>query len=176
MVWCQVMKKLVGLIALGGLSSVSFGFMNLNLNNPYQSANVPGSGSIFVTFSGTVDILNPFYDVSGATIEGASDGTNFLNMAFDAAFLSYVLGNNPGLDYTGDIFTAEVTSTTPLGNYWLGPGGLSGLAEFTAIATGPSLDAVDNELFGVTVVPEPATLAALGIGAAALIRRRRKSK
>lgn len=170
------MKKLVCLAVLGGLSTFSFGFINVNLNNPYQTASVPGAGSIFLTFTGTVDILNPLYDASNAILESPSDGTNFLTMAFDAAFITYVNGSNAGIDYTGNIFTAEVTSTTPQGNYWLGTGGLSGLAELTVTATGPSLDASDNELYGVTVVPEPATLAALGVGAAALIRRRRKSK
>lgn len=170
------MKKLACLAILGGLSSFSFGFINVNLNNPYQTASVPGAGSIFLTFSGTVDILQASYDASNAILEAPSNGSNLLSAVLDPAFVAYVSGSNPGVDYTGTLFTVEVTSTTQLGNYWLGAGGLSGLSELTVIATGASLDASDNELFGVTVVPEPATLAALGIGAAALIRRRRKSK
>ena len=170
------MKKLACLAVLGGLSSFSFGFINVNLSNAYQSASVPGAGSIFVTFTGTVDILQASYDASNAVLEAPSNGSNVLNVVLDPAFVTYINGSNAGVDYTGTLFTAEVASTTQLGNYWLGAGGLSGLAELTVMATGASLDASDNELFGVTVVPEPATLAALGIGAAALIRRRRNAK
>lgn len=170
------MKKIACLGALIGLSSVSFGFVNLNLNNPYQNAAIPGAGSIFLTFNGTVDILNPMFAISGATLEAPDNGSQLLNVAYDAGFLAYVSAGTPGVDYTGDIFTVEVQSTSQVGNYWFGAGGLSPFAELTVTASGAGLpDAVDSEMYGVTVVPEPATLAALGLGAAALIRRRRKA-
>lgn len=170
------MKKLACLCAVVGLSSASFGFVNLNLNNPYQTAGVPGSGSIFLTFSGMVDILNPAFAISGATLEAPDNGSQVLNVAFDAGFLAYLSASAPGVDYTGDIFTVEIQSTTQVGNYWFGAGGLSAFSELIVSASGAGLpDAVDNELYGVEVVPEPATLAALGLGAAALLRRRRKA-
>ncbi len=169
------MKKLACLCAVVGLSSVSFGFVNLNLNNPYQTTGLPGLGSIFLTFSGTVDILHPAFAINGATLESPDNGSQILNTALDAGFQAYLSAAAPGVDYTGDIFTVEIQSTNQVGNYWFGGGGLSAFAELIVTASAQGLpDAVDNELYGVTVVPEPATLAALGLGAAALLRRRRK--
>lgn len=171
------MKKLVGLIALGGLSTFSFGFINVNLSNPYQTANVPGSGSIFLTFSGTIDILNPLYTFTIASLETPFSGPNILNTTYHADLINYVNTATPGQDFTGNLFTVEVKSTDALGNYWFDSSSQTGLSEFVGSATASGLPgASDNEMYGVTVVPEPATLAALGIGAVALIRRRRNSK
>ncbi len=170
------MKKLACFAVLGGLSSLSFGFVNINLDNPYQTVTPPTSGSIFLTFSGTIDILNPLASISTAILESPGTTSDALSTVFDAGFVSYVTAATPGMDYTGDLFTVEVNSSTPNGFYWLNSGGLNGLAEFTVTASIPNFPvASDNEMFGVTVVPEPATLAALGLGAAALIRRRRKA-
>ena len=83
----------------------------------------------------------------------------------------------PGVDYSGALFTSEVDSTDALGLYWLnGSGsGLTPLSEFIVSASDGSFTAVDNEMYGVDVVPEPASLAALSIGLAAIARKRRKA-
>lgn len=151
--------------------------INLNLALPYQTAVRPAAGSIFVSFIGTVDVLLPTFDVSQANLEFPMDASaNILTGSFDPAFNTYLGTNAPGVDYTGPIFSIEVTSTTPLGFYWLNGNGLSALSELTVTASNGAQSAADNEFFGVTVVPEPVSLAALGLGLAAVIRRRRSSK
>jgi hypothetical protein len=169
------MRKLaLALVVLGSVVS-AHAALNLNIDVAYQTVVRPGTGSIFVTFTGTVDVLLPTFDVSSAIIEWPGSSANdFLPGTFDAAFVTYATGNNPGVDYTGNLFKVEVTSSTPLGFYWLNtsPDGLSNLSEFLVRATDGTNTATDNEFFGVTVVPEPATFVAVGIGALVLLRRR----
>jgi hypothetical protein len=142
---------------------------------PYQTAVRPAAGSIFVLFSGTVDVLLPTFDVNQAQLEFPQDSlANSLTGAFDPAFSTYIGTNSPGVDYTGPLFSIEVTSTSPLGFYWLNGNGFSALSELIVTTSDGTRTASDNEFFGVTVVPEPATIAAIGLGFAALIRRRRR--
>lgn len=160
---------------VAGAASAHAG-LNLNLNNPYQTVAAPSSGSISVVFTGTVDILLPTFDATQADLEFPSDGSNFLTGAFDPAFVAYLGANLPGVDYTGNLFSITVTSTTANGFYWLNNGslGFSPLSEFIVHAGNGVQTARDNEFYGVTVVPEPASMAILGLGASALIRRRKR--
>jgi len=160
------------------VTAPAYAGINLNLNTPYPSVARPLSGSLFVTFSGTVDVLLPFFDVSNINVDSpGSTSAVFLNVAIDPGFTAYMTGFNPGVDYTGDLFTVEVTSTTPVDFYWLNNAQTGPLSEVTVSGFGLDREAGDNEFFGVNVtdaVPEPATLAVLGVGALALMRRRRR--
>jgi hypothetical protein len=172
------MKKLaLAFVILGSVAS-AHAALNLNIDIAYQAVARPGVGSIFVTFTGTVDVLLPTFDVTTSFLEfpGLNPGGPFLSAAFDSGFLAYSFGNSPGLDYTGALFQVEVTSTSALGSYWLNNSGngLSNLSELMVTATDGQNPATDNEFFGVTVVPEPATFVALGLGGLVLLRRRRK--
>ena len=75
------------------------------------------------------------------------------------------------------LFEITVQSTDDLGLYFLNSSsdGLSALSEFIVYASDGSVTAADNEMFGVEVVPEPASMIALGVGIAALARKRRKA-
>ena len=170
------MKKLG--FSLFGLAAVvsAHAALNLNINVPYQTVVRPSSGTIQVVFTGTVDVLLPNFDVDVAILEfPGSSSSVFLNAAFDPAFITYLGGNSPGVDYSGNLFSVDVSSTTPQDFYWLNSGNNNPLSELIVFASDNSgHSSWDNEMYGVTVVPEPATMAALSIGAVALLRRRRK--
>jgi hypothetical protein len=148
--------------------------VNFNLTNPHQTVAVPNAGSVNVVFTGTVDVTSG-WDVTGAnvTLPSLINSAPFLGGSFDPAFIAYVGGVTPGLDYSGNIFRITVTSTTPLGLYGF-QSTTANPVQSTVTATNGTSTFVDNEAYSVNVVPEPATLAALGLGVAALVRRRRK--
>lgn len=170
------MRKQITVLSLLAAGAVANAAVNLNINVQYQTVVAPSSGSISVVYSGTVDVLLPNWDVVGWTLEFPSDGTNFLSASIDPGFDAYMLANNPGVDYTGNLFSLTVTSSTAPGFYYLNSGNSNPLSEFIVVASTPGRETSDNEMYGLTVepVPEPATLAALGIGAAAFIRRRKR--
>lgn len=171
------MNKLFTLAILASLGAAAQASINLNINQQYQTVAVPSSGSINVVFSGTIQILQPNVDFNSAALESPASGSGpFIGTSFDSGFLAYLSQNAPGVGYSGNLFSVVVTSSTAPDFYWLnnGSAGISPLAEFIVIGgVNGASDVKDNELFGVNVVPEPATLAALGLGAAALIRRKR---
>ncbi|RYG33414.1 PEP-CTERM sorting domain-containing protein [bacterium] len=83
-----------------------------------------------------------------ATIRGLGDGSTFYTYTIPAI----------GYDSTTQSYKSILTANL--------------VAENTGAFGGVGVGTFDN--FNVTAVPEPATLAALGLGAAALLRRRRK--
>ncbi|MCC7434082.1 MAG: PEP-CTERM sorting domain-containing protein [Methanoregulaceae archaeon] len=170
------MKKLLAIgIALGSLGS-AHAALNFNLNTNYEVATIPNSGSIQVTFFGTVDVLLPTWDVHTASAEwpGLSPSGPFLAALFDSAFVTYVNGFNPGVDYSGAILSVTVNSTDLAGDYFYHSTTPDQLSEIVVFATDGANVAGDNEYYGVTLnpVPEPGTMVALGLGVAALARRR----
>lgn len=157
---------------MAGTASAS---LNFNIDVAYQTVGLPSSGSIQVMFTGTVDILLPDYDALVGIVENPDDGSNpALSVTFDPGFVTYLNGVNPGVDYSGNLFSLTVSDNTPLGAYILNAGGDSPLSEAYVTASNGNLNSIDNEFFGLTVVPEPATVAALALGGLALIRKRRK--
>lgn len=171
------MKKTVALVSMLAVGAAANAAINLHINVQYQTVAAPSVGSIAVVYSGYVDVLLAGWDVSAATLELPSDGTNFLGVAWDPGFSAYVGGNNPGADYFGDLFSVTVNSNTTPGFYHLNAGNGNPFSQLIVSATQPgAVTVTDDEMFGLTVdpVPEPATLAALGLGAAAFIRRKRR--
>ncbi|HLO98288.1 MAG TPA: PEP-CTERM sorting domain-containing protein [Fimbriimonas sp.] len=166
----------LGFAAVGAASS--FGALNLDLNENYKSTLLPNTGSVNLTFSGKVDILLPGYDIIDGFLEfprltptGAA-----LAVSYVPAFLTYANAANPGVDYNGDIFIVTVSSTDATGEYFYNNTEGTDFAEFSLTASNGTFSSTDVEMFGVDVnaVPEPASMAVLGLGAVALLRRKRK--
>lgn len=171
------MRRIALILSALSVAAASQAALNLNIDTAYQTVPVPSSGTLTVLFTGTVDILLPTFDPSSAVLEFPGSASNvFLTASFHADFLNYLGTAAPGQDYTGNLFTVDVPSTTVPDFYYLnGSGsGMANLAEFIVSASDGVNTATDNEFYGVNVVPEPGTMAALAIGAAALLRKRRK--
>jgi hypothetical protein len=164
------MKSLVVAGALGFACSSHAG-LNLNLDQ-YLWFVLPANS---VTITGTVQ-LEPGWHVTVGSVEFPGNGTDFLPVSFDPAFLAFVAAAVPGTDYTGNLFIVDAPAAATPGLYWLnnGPAGISPLSEFILEASNGSVTTKDTEVYAVQVVPEPATLAILGGGVLALIARRRK--
>lgn len=169
------MKKSLLLLTIG-CASVSNAALNFNLDALDPVVIAQGSS---YTFTGTIQ-LSAGWDVTGATLEHPGNGVTFLTPVFAPSFLNYVLLNTSA-PYSGDLFTISTTNATAPGLYDLNNSsfGMTDLSEMIVTASKAGRrDAKDNEIYAVEVeaVPEPATMAALGLGVAAAVRRRRASK
>ncbi|RYG21238.1 PEP-CTERM sorting domain-containing protein [bacterium] len=170
------MKKLVLAFGACALTSLSFASVNVNLDQEYWTVNPGGS----VTITGTVT-LTPGWDVTNWTVEFPSNGSVFLPTFIDVDFDNYSFGVT-NANYSGPLFTVSPDAAAALGLYDQSTafsGSLSTRAEFGVTATrlsdGATADDYENYGVEVQAVPEPASLAALGLGAAAFLRRRKRA-
>lgn len=171
------MKRIIALASLALVATVSQAGINFNLNNPNVTVSRPGSGFVLVTFSGTVDLSGGFAPLL-ATVELPQNGSNTLAFdSFDSSFLAYLSAGVVDSDYSGDLFSLQVSSTDPYGTYDMNNSsfGSSPFAEAIVTASKSGIAAADNEFFSVEVVPEPASLAILGLATGALVARRRRA-
>jgi hypothetical protein len=171
----EIMKRAIRVLPIIAALTVAAGAnaaLNLNLNQ-YVWDVTPGSTA---TISGSIT-LQDGWSLSGGILESPGNGTDFLTVNFAPGFLNFFFNHSPGDDYVGELFLVETNANTTLGLYWLNDSanGFSPLSEFILSATngGPNL-AIDSEMYAINVVPEPATMAALGLGLALVARRRRR--
>ena len=154
------MKKIaLSLAALGAFAVQAAAVLDLRFTHPADSpvTLAPGaSGLLSGTITGVTQDLNSF---SFAPLTGFS-------FAIDSGFQAYLTASNPTTGYTGAIGT--ITALTTPGTYFS-----VGTVATSAGSTTPG--SFDGENLQVNVTPEPASLAALGVGAVALLRRRRKA-
>lgn len=166
--------KCIVILALG-CASLSQAALNFNLDALDPLAVTQGSS---VMFTGTIQ-LSAGWDATSAVLEHPGNGVDYLTPTFAPAFLNY-LALNTSATYSGDIFSVAAGPSATLGLYDQNTysGGLTDLSEMMLFASKGNQEATDNEIFAVEVeaVPEPGTIAALGLGAAAFARRRRSSK
>ncbi len=151
----KLLSSVIVLVAAGSASAV------LNFNLTTNSGTFTTAGGT-LTLVGTVTGLTADVTVANSSFTAASP----LTITPDPAFLAY-LNMNTLADYSGNIATVTVPAGTPVGFYD---------GQTDQVVVGSAVDN-DNELFAVTVtpVPEPASMVALGVGAVALVRRRRKA-
>jgi hypothetical protein len=178
----------VGDIAVTGLgwqiTSVSI-FVSLQNATAWQAQVTQGRLNIFGKTGGTPLASDDPTAGSLVSISTTSVGNNVykitasgLNMNVSAG--NYWVGLTPRGDFgaVGQAFHLNSTTTSGAPSYWRNPSGGfgSGSDWIPASTAGNQAAFVDGSLMieGTQVVPEPGTMAALAIGAVALLRRRKK--
>jgi hypothetical protein len=85
--------------------------------------------------------------------------------------LGNLLGNNDDIDYPDNPYSLLALSNLSAGTYYIAIGGFNSAFSGGFGATGGS--AANTGMYWLNVAPEPASLALLGLGALAIVRRRR---
>ena len=154
------MKRiLISLAALGAFAVQASAVLDLSFTTPPDKTftlAIGQTGSLLGTITGVTQDLGSF---SFAPQTGFS-------FTIDSGFQAYLTANNPTTGYSGALGT--ITALGPVGTY-----NTVGTVATTVNPTAPGN--FDGENLTVNVTPEPASLAALGVGAVALLRRRRKA-
>ena len=173
------MKRILALTSLAVFAAAANAGVNFNLSNPDVTVVKPTSGSVLVTFSGTMTTSEDFAPSQDWAIEFPGNGTDFIPFdSMNAAFANYLAAGVANSSYTGEMVSFRVDSSLLDGLYDQNDSGFgfSPFAEMVFHGTRDGLDAADNEFFSirVTSVPEPTSMALLGLGALALLKKRRK--
>lgn len=140
------------------------------VDNTVVSSSFAPLGAFTVT-----NLTYSFVDAASTT----GTGTLTLKRTSDNAIGTLAL-NFPGFTFLGATNGSMVSSAMTLGSGtgWLagyvGGGAISGVYSYTRDARGAIDKGTSRSSFTAEVVPEPASLAALGAGVLALLRRRRR--
>jgi hypothetical protein len=167
-------RHLLTLAFAGALAAHASAILNFNLTINELST-TPGTN---VVFSGTVTGVSGDLTLAASSVGSAfkSTGGTGLSGAFTTDFQNY-LNQTTTANYSGTIFEAFVPAGTAAGTYDTNAALTNG-AQVVVGGTNLNGDTVqDNEFYAVDVqaVPEPATMAGLGLGALALLRRRKRA-
>ena len=173
------MLRTLAVLAFATVAVASQAALNLNIDNPDQSVNLPTSGNVTLTFSGSI-VCSADWKPNGngfLTFPSLQNSTTQLtNVSYDNNLLTYISSANFGDDYTGDLFTVTGASTDVAGYYgYYVNSSDAAYFQIDGVNTGGGTFK-DTESFSVTVnsVPEPASMAILGLGVAAFLRKRKK--
>lgn len=136
-------------------------------NQPFVGTSFDSGGSVIANLNGTSNGEAPitFARINGVDVLASIDVNSSVVRLYDITSL-----NNVSL-LASLTTTSGTLSSNPNGTGALAFGNINGAnATLYAMSTNQGIQAFD-----VTVVPEPATMTALALGALALMRRRRKS-
>lgn len=162
----------------GNGSVESFSSNAWTVGDYYQfSVSTAGMNSIKFTFDQTSSNTGP----RDFQVQYSTDGSSFTNFGSPYAVLANS-SPNPVWNsttssplYTNVVDLSSVSALNNQASIWLRLTDASTTSANGGTVAVGGTDRVDNVLIeGTQAVPEPATLAVLGIGAAALLRRRRK--
>lgn len=160
----------------GSLESFSSNFWSVGDYYQFKVSTI-GMNSIKLTFDQASSNTGP----RDFQVQYSNDGTTFNNFGSVYTVLANASPNptwnttTPSSLYTNVFDLSSVTALDNQASIWIRLTDVSTVsANGGTVATGGT-DRVDNVIIeGTAAVPEPASLAVLGIGAAALLRRRRK--
>lgn len=147
------MKKILLTLAItAAIAGQASAVLNFDLTPPGDAGRITTSGgNLFGTITGAQAKVN-FTGTTGNVVFAPSVGLT--------AYLLASTNATPG-DFNGLLGT--FTSTTPT------------VVTYGSISFGDGVTLNDSENFQLNPVPEPSAFAALGLGAVALVRRRRKA-
>ena len=173
--------RLLALLLLA-TAALSASAVQFSVVNPTVAPNQPGSFS--VTGTVTMDAGEIYIPVgSSSTIHNAFNAANTAGFDSGVVWSSSFLAWNGTGTYTGDLLDLSVnpgnfgySGGMPLGLYDRNPSHPSGLAtmRFLYFSATSVLTPADMHYSVTVAVPEPISLIGLGVGAAALLRRRRR--
>ncbi len=172
--WVPMKRHLLTLAFAGALAAHASAILNFNLTVNELST----TAGTNVVFSGTVTGVTGDLTLAASSVGSAfkSTGGTGISGNFTTDFLNY-LNQNTTANYSGTIFEAIVPSGLAAGTYDTNAALTNG-AQVVVGGTNQHGDSVqDNEFYAVDVqaVPEPASMAALGLGAFGLLRRRKRA-
>lgn len=165
--------KLPLILLTATLGSLSSAAINLNLDRYLWENN----GYLPITVTGTIT-LQSGWDLFSVQGDAPSNGTDYLSASFAPELMEY-LALDTSAPYSGPILVTYISKNVTPGLYDLGDaiGGPMAELSFGAKNSARSLTAYENEFYAVQInaVPEPASMATLGLATVALIRRRKRT-
>lgn len=164
---------------LGGLAVNSFALFDLVVLDPDKVVTLPNSGSITLTWAGSITCSDNWVIFGSPQMTLMHQLNSNVALPFPViapSLTTFLTSNGYGDDYSGDLFSVTINAGQAPGYYayFLNS---NDAARITAIGQDSNFGGFsDSEAVSAQLnpVPEPATFVALGLGAAALLRRRRR--
>jgi len=176
-------------VVVQGFNSFNYAFSWEREEVPVDDLGVLAGSPITTSFT-TVSEGGNWYSFTLDTDATVTIDTSDSDSALDSELIlvnsaGETIGGNDDIDFAGGDFLSSITASLTAGTYYVAAGTFNSIYNWdTGTDTSAGYDrtffwgGTDEEPFTLTLsaapVPEPATMAVLGLGAIALLRRRRK--